>query len=330
MSLITDLQKRLKGSKKTIIFPESTDEKIIKAAAKLLDLEIAQPIFVGKMQDTKAVADKLNIDISKIKFVDHEDQNIMDDTVAAYLRQSDMYSEKSLYRKLKNPLNFAAARVSIGFADSLAAGISHTTGEVIMASQMYIGMSEGVETISSIGITEITDFLGKDIFYLGLTDCAVCMNPTSEELADIAIASSITYKSLIGDEPKAAMLSFSSDGSGEHEIVEKVVNAVKIANEKRPDLLIDGEFQLDTAIIQKVAEKKMKRESKVAGNANILVFPDLNAGNIGVKLIQIFGGVNAHGPMLQGFKKPVTDFSRSAPVEEIVGNLTMLVARIGG
>ena len=329
MSLIKDLQKRLKGSTNTIIFPESTNEKVIQAAAQLIEMEIAQPIFVGKEEDIKAIADKLDVDISKVQFVDHTDQKLLDETIEAYLKTNDMYSEKSLYRKLKNPLNFAAVRVSLGFADSMAAGIAHTTGEVILASQMYIGMKEGIDTISSIGIAEIPDFLGNGRYYLGLTDCAVCQNPSSEELADIAITSSITFKSLTGLEPRAAMLSFSSDGSGEHQMVDKVIEAVKIANEKRPDILIDGEFQLDTAIIPKVAEKKMKRESAVAGKANILVFPDLNAGNIGVKLIQIFGGVNAHGPMLQGFKKPVTDFSRSAPVEEIVGNLTMLSARIG-
>ena len=155
-------------------------------------------------------------------------------------------------------------------------------------------------------------------------DCAVNARPSSEELADIALASADTVSLLLGWAPRVAMLSFSTKGSSEHEEVDRVRAAVEIARERRPELAVDGEFQLDAAIIPAVAAKKVKVPSAVAGKANVVIFPDLGAGNIGVKMVQIFAGATAHGPLLQGFARPVTDFSRSAPVEEIVGNLVML------
>ncbi len=154
-------------------------------------------------------------------------------------------------------------------------------------------------------------------------------NPNAAELASIAIATCDTVKAVTGWEPKCAMLSYSTLGSGQGELVDRVATAVKLAQEKRPDLKIDGEFQLDTAIVPEVAQKKVKRASEVAGQANILIFPDLNAGNIGVKLIQQFGHANAYGPLLQGFKKICSDCSRGAPVAELVGNIVFSVVRAG-
>ncbi len=326
---MSKLLERAKAAPKKIIFPESDNEKVLQAARKVLDIGIAFPILVGKKESIEKLASGLGISTKGFNYIDNSDEIVITGTINEYLAISSEFSEKTLNRKMKDSLNFAAAVVKIGGADCLAAGIDHTTGEVIMASQMFIGMEEGIQTISSIGIVEATVFEGSEGNLLAITDCAVCQNPNSSELADIACASSDTMRSLLGWEPRAAMICFSTDGSGQHEITEKVVEAVKISNQRRPDLAIDGEFQLDAAINPKVAAKKVKRESKVAGRANIIVFPDLNAGNIGVKLIQTFGKALAHGPLLQGFSKPVTDFSRSAPVDEIVGNLTMLVVRAG-
>lgn len=326
-TFMEQLIEKAKRNPKSIVFPEALNEKVLQAARRACDLGFAKPILIGDKVAIEEVADPLYISLEGICFINHSDEAVISETVQSYLKISDEYSEKALLRKFKSPLNFAAALVKIGKADCLAAGIDHTTGEVILASQMFIGLQQGIETISSIGIVEAPGFEGPQGNLLAITDCAVCQNPNASELSDIAIASSDTVSRLLNWDPKVALVCFSTDGSGEHEIIEKVVEAVKLSNERRPDLAIDGEFQLDAAINPAVAAKKVKRESKVAGHANIIVFPDLNAGNIGVKLIQTFGKALAHGPLLQGFAKPVTDFSRSAPVDEIVGNLAMLVAR---
>lgn len=318
-----------KQNPKSIIFPESDNAKVLEAARKATDLGVAFPILVGNKAAIEAFARENGISTEGFQFLDYADEAALSAVIQKYLEQSSELSEKALLRKCKDPLYFAAACVKIGEADCLAAGNTYTTGEVIIASQMMIGMQEGIETISSLGIVEAPGFEGPMGNLLGITDCAVCQNPDANELADIACTSADTVKALLGWDPKVALICFSTDGSGQHEIVDKVTEAVKIANKKRPDLDIDGEFQLDAAINPNVAERKVKRESKVAGKANVLVFPDLNAGNIGVKLIQSFGKALAHGPLLQGFAKPVTDFSRSAPVDEIVGNLVMLVLKAG-
>jgi phosphate acetyltransferase len=209
----------------------------------------------------------------------------------------------------------------------MVAGLSHTTGEVIMASEMIIGLQEGISTVSSMGIASIPGYKGPEGNLLGFADCAVCPAPEPNELADIAISTADTVHSLMGWEPRVALLSFSTKGSASHELTDKVLKALEMARERRPDLLIDGELQLDSAIIPEVAAKKVPGDSPVAGRANILIFPDLNAGNIGVKLVQCFAKAVAYGPMLQGFAKPVSDLSRVAPVEEIVGAITMVVVR---
>lgn len=328
-AFIENLVLKAKENPKSIVFPESDSEKVLQASRRVLDMGIAFPVLVGKQADIEALAASIDVSTEGFQYVDNTDASIMEKVIHKYLEMSADFSEKALNRKFKTPLNFAAALVRIGDCDCLAAGINHTTGDVILASQMFIGMQPGIETISSLGIVEAPGFEGPQGNLLAITDCAVCQNPTASELSDIACATSDTMRSLLGWDTKAALICFSTDGSGEHEITQKVVEAVKLANERRPDLAIDGEFQLDAAINPAVAAKKVRRESKVAGQANIIVFPDLNAGNIGVKLIQTFGKALAHGPLLQGFAKPVTDFSRSAPVDEIVGNLTMLVLRAG-
>jgi len=324
---IEQLATQAKINPPTIVFPETAEEKIFLAARRVLDGGIAHPVFVGQPDSVKAFAASINVLISDMKIVDYTDQALIKDVIQKYLSLSSDFSEKALNRKFKQPLNFAAALVKIGQADALAAGIVHTTGEVILAAQNFIGMQDNVETISSLGIVISPTLKTSEGNLLAITDCAVCQNPNSNELADIAIASANTMTDLLGWEPRVAMLSFSTKGSSEHELVDKVRKAVLIANEKRPDLKIEGEFQVDAALLPQVAAKKVETGSEVAGKANIIVFPSLEAGNIGVKLIQMFSGATAPGPLLQGFAKPVTDFSRSAPVDEIVENLIMLAVR---
>ncbi|MHB8076393.1 phosphate acyltransferase [Desulfosporosinus fructosivorans] len=324
---VNQILAKAKSDPKRVIFPESGEEKILKAAQQAFEMGMAYPIIVGNSVEVNAFAQNVGVSLDGFTIVDNTDEVLTSKMIEEYLKEGSDFSEKALNRKFRDPLNFAAALVKVGRADCLAAGVKYTTGDVILASQMIIGMKEGIKTVSSLGILNVPGFDGSEGNLLGITDCAVTVAPDSNQLAEIAISSADTVKELFGWEPRVAMLSFSTKGSGEHENVDKVVKAVEIANQLRPDLAIDGEFQFDSAIVPAVAAKKVKTESKVAGKANVVVFPDLDAGNIGVKIAQIFAKCSAHGPLLQGFAKPVTDFSRSAPIDEMLGAIAMVIVR---
>ncbi|MEN8905137.1 MAG: phosphate acyltransferase [Clostridiales bacterium] len=318
------IEKARKNPKK-IVFPEANEKMILKVARYLQDKGIILPVLIGNPEEIKDLSQRENININNMEVLNNDDSKFKERIVKEFLTINDIFSEKALNRKFKNPLNFASAVVKLGMGDCLAAGLNYTTAEVILSAQSFIGMGEGIDIVSSIGIVEFPYYKGSEDNMLVFGDCAVNPSPDSKGLADIVISSAETVKRVLGWEPHVAMLSFSTKGSGEHESIDKILKAVDIVKEKRPELKIDGELQLDAAIIPRIAEKKLKMESEVAGRANILIFPDLGAGNIGVKIAQIFAKATAHGPLLQGFSKPVTDFSRSAPFEEIVGNLIMLV-----
>ena len=209
--------------------------------------------------------------------------------------------------------------VHLGEADGMVAGAINSTANVIRAASLVIGLQEGISTPSSFFLMEIPGFEGGEDGNLLFADCAVNIDPSPDELAEIAIATARSAKWLLDWEPRVALLSFSTKGSASHELVDKVIKATNIAKSKEPSLLIDGELQADAALIPSVAKRKVKGGSPVAGRANILIFPDLNAGNIAYKLVQRLAKANAYGPILQGFSRPVSDLSRGATVEDIVG-----------
>ena len=311
---------------KKIAFPEATEQNILLAARQAADYKAIRPVLVGMEADIRAAAESYQVDIS--------DMHIMENNEAAlqaiaepYAAQNPAFSAKSVCRRGKDPMVYAFLLQALGQVDGVFAGLVHTTGEVILAAQTYVGLKEGITTASSIGIMDIPGYESPEGNLLAFGDSAVCIDPTEEELADIAISACETMKSLLNWEPRCAMLSFSTDGSADHPTAQKVRDAVRIAHEKRPDLQIDGEFQLDAALRPEIAQKKVRRDSAVAGRANIIIYPNLSAGNIGVKLMQLFAHCDAYGPMLQGFRKPVSDCSRSAPVSELVGNIIMLAVR---
>lgn len=311
-----------------IAFPESTEEKILKAARAAQDTGAIIPVYVGVEADIRAAAQQYGVSLEGAEVVENTEEAraaIAPKFLAA--RPDAGLSEKAVIRKGKDPMYYAYAMQAVGEVDSVFAGLVHTTGEVIMAASTMIGLAPGITTVSSIGIMDIPGYEGSEGNLLAFGDAAVCVDPTPEEQADIAISACETVKALLDWEPRCAMLSFSTDGSAEHDLVTRVREAVRIANEKRPDLKIDGEFQLDAAIRPDVAAKKVKRESAVAGKANIIIHPNINSGNIGVKLVQIFAHCDAYGPILQGFSKPTSDCSRSAPVTELMGNIIMLAVR---
>lgn len=309
-----------------IAFPEATEENILHAARQAADCKAITPVLIGNADEIRDAAEKCGVAIDDMVVLENSESAVLE-IASEYTAKNPVFSEKAVCRRGKDPMVFAFMLQALDKVDAVFAGLIHTTGEVILAAQTYVGLKEGVSTASSIGILDIPGYEGCEGNLLAFGDSAVCVDPNEEELADIAISACETVKELLDWEPRCALLSFSTDGSADHALAQKVRDAVSIAKEKRPDLAIDGEFQLDAAIRPEIAAKKVRRKSPVAGKANIVIYPDLSAGNIGVKLMQIFASADAYGPMLQGFSKPVSDCSRSAPVSELVGNIIMLAVR---
>ena len=331
MSVLDAIFEKAKLDPQRVAFPEAENEKMMQAAYECGKDGYIRPILVGNAETIRSLVSERGYDETVFSIVDIHDEEYRQSVIERYVALPEtLLKEKALGRRIENPLYFAMAMQVIGDADVTFAGIDNTTGEVLLAGQYIIGLEEGISTVSSIGLCDIPGFEGSEDSLLAVGDSAVCTNPTSEQLADIAISACDTVHALLDWEPRCALVCYSTLGSGQGELIDKVTAALAIAKEKRPDLNIDGEFQLDAAINPAVAKKKVNRESSVAGRANVLIWPDLNVGNTAVKLIQIFGHANAYGPMLQGFKKVVCDCSRGAPVSEIKGNVVISAVRAAG
>lgn len=328
MSLMDQLRERACVTRMRVAFPEGTDETMMRAVAEITSQGIAECVLVGDGAELRRLADERGISLEGIEVADIADEAANADLAERYLAHPDCpFKSKGVARRLSRPMEHAFIMQALGDVDITFAGISCSTGDVILAGQTIIGLAEGIDTVSSVGIFDIPGYEGSEGNLLGFGDSAVCANPDPAQLASIAISACETIAALTQWEPRCALLSYSTCGSAEGELVDKVVQALDIANERRPDLKIDGEFQFDSAVNPRVAQRKVGRDSEVAGRANIVIWPDLNVGNVGVKLVQQFAHADAYGPMLQGFKKIVCDCSRSAGVNEIVGNVIMSCAR---
>ena len=328
MSIIRTFEERARGKNLSVVLPEGRDERIIRAARRLRDEDIAQPTVLGKPEQIEAAVEKADVGLEAIKTINPKKSDKLGVYAERYSRKRDGISVAVAKHIVVKPLFYAGMMVACGDADTAVGGVASATATLIQAGVLTVGLLPGIRTPSSYFLMVIPDFLGEKDRPFIYADCAVNVEPTAEQLADIALSSAVSARRILGQEPRVALLSFSTKGSASSPSVDKVTEALKIARAREPELAIDGEFQADSAIVPRVAAKKVKDESSVAGKANVLIFPDLNAGNIAYKLTQYMAGAQAIGPFLQGFAKPITDLSRGASVDDIVATVILTLGQL--
>ena len=323
MSLLQSVREKAKKACKTIVLAEGEEKRVLDAAKVILDEKIAGLVLIG---NKGVIAQKAAFDVNRVTIVDPASDNLDEYADLLYeLRKAKGMEKDQAAQLVKNPLYLGVMLVKTGKADGMVAGSVNSTGDTLRPALQIIKTAPGIKTVSSCFIMVLPE--GSKYGENGVmvfADCAVNIEPDAEQLASIAIASADTAKKIAGIDPKIAMLSFSTKGSAKHANVDKVVEATKIVNTIAPELQCDGELQLDAAIVESVAQLKAPG-SKIAGHANVLIFPDLQSGNIGYKLVQRLAGAQAVGPICQGFNKPVNDLSRGCSSEDIVNVVAMTV-----
>ena len=321
MAFIDDVKEKARGSLKTIVLPESEDRRTLDAADRILREGFAKLILLGNEEKIRADAVALGDKLEGARIVDPKKSEKLESYVETLteLRKKKGMSEEEA-RKLLTESNtyFGMMMVKMGDADGLVSGACHSTADTLRPALQILKTKPGTKLVSAFFVMNVPDCPYGENGSFVFSDCGLNQNPTSEELAAIAEASADSFRFLIGKEPKVAMLSYSTKGSAKHDDVTKVQEAVRIAKEERPELALDGELQLDAALVPAVAALKAP-SSEVAGHANTLIFPNLDAGNIGYKLVQRLGKAEAYGPMTQGIARPVNDLSRGCSADDIVG-----------
>ena len=316
MGFIEKIIDRAKKDKKKIILPESMDQRIIDASEIIVKENIADLIIIGNPNDinNSFVVDNCTI-------IDPNNSMLTDKLINEFYelrKNKGLTIEEARKLILEDYMYYACMLVKLGYADGVVSGVCHSTSNTLRPALQIIKTAENVPLVSAFFLMECTDDTIGDHGTLIFADSGLVEYPNSEELSDIAGMSALSFKDLVEDEPIVAMLSYSTMGSAKSEYIDKVIEATKLAKEKYPEYKIDGELQLDAAIVPEVANRKAN-ESEVAGKANVLVFPNLDAGNIGYKLVERFAHAKAYGPITQGIARPVNDLSRGSSVEEIVG-----------
>jgi phosphate acetyltransferase len=331
MSALDKIKAKAKQNVKHIVLAEGTEPRTVQASALIVKEGVARVTLVGPVEEVKKVAAQHHVDLTGVSIADPA----ASEKTASYaqllfeLRKAKGMTEEEAHKLVsQNTLYFATMMVKTGDADGMVAGAINSTGNTLRPALQIIKTAPGISVVSSCFIMEIPNKEYGDDGVMVFGDCAVIPNPTADELAAIAIASAKTGKELVGLNPKVAMLSFSTKGSASHDLVTKVQEATKKVKELAPELNVDGELQADAALVESVGQLKSPG-SPVAGHANVLVFPDLQAGNIGYKLVQRLAGAEAIGPIIQGLNKPVNDLSRGCSIEDIVSvvAITAVMAR---
>ena len=320
MSFIDDIKGRAKESIKTIVLPEATDIRTLKAVDIISKDEFCKLVLVGNKEEITKIANENNLDVSKCEIINPETSEKYEEYANLFyeLRKHKGMTIEKAKELMLDPVFFGMMMVKTEKADGLVSGAAHSTADTLRPALQIIKTAPGTKLVSTFSILVVPncEYGANGVF--GFADCGLNQHPNAEELSEIAISSANSYKQIIGVEPKVAMLSYSTMGSAKAEEVDKVRTATEMAKEKAPNMLIDGEMQLDAALVPEIAKSKAP-QSKVAGNANTLIFPDLEAGNIGYKLVERLAKAEAYGPICQGLAKPVNDLSRGCKAEDIVG-----------
>ena len=333
MSYIDLMKEKARSDRKTIVLPETNDKRTLIAASHILQEKIADIILIGNEEKIKDGAGWLEVELDGATIVDPEETEKLDEYVNLLYetrKNKGMTIEQAREILLSDYLTFGVVMVKANDADGMVAGACHATADTLRPALQILKTAPGVKLVSGFFIMDVPDCtFGEGGTFL-FADCGLNQDPTAEELAAIADTSARSFKSLVGAKPIIAMLSHSTKGSAKHPLVDKVIEATRIAHEKYPHLCLDGELQSDAALVPQVAKSKAPG-SEVAGKANVLIFPNLDCGNIGYKLVQRLGKAEAYGPMLQGIAKPVNDLSRGCSWEDIVGvvALTAVQAQLG-
>ncbi len=317
MGFIDDLKRQAKQHKKTIVLPETSDKRTLEAAHKILQESFAHIMLIGEKAE---ILQSTEFDLSKARFVSLKDKDILQELIrlVVELRKHKGVDEAKAKELLQEPLYFGAALVKSKKADGMVAGAIHATSDVLRAALQIVGTAKDSKLVSSFFVMVVPDCeYGANGTFV-FSDCGLCQNPNPDELAQIAVASAKSFQALTANEPFVGMLSYSTYGSAKHPDVDKVIEATRIAKALAPNLKLDGELQLDAAIVPSVGASKAKGSS-VAGKANVLIFPNLDAGNIGYKLVQRLAKAQAYGPITQGMASPINDLSRGCCADDIVG-----------